>query len=100
MTQKLIESLRKEIEEALKYASLPKKKAVLALLDKFKPKLEAFLRDSVSREKVKKLIEEFPSLDESHASLPFESLLVWRAKIIEWRKRLDVLLTKKGDKTK
>lgn len=88
-TQKLLENLREKIDEALKYASMPKRKAVLALLDNFVPKLEALLTE---RRKLEKLIEDFPpflSYNASHDML-FEN----ERKIFEWFKRLE-LLTKK-----
>ena len=62
----------------------------------FVPKLEAVLQGYARREKLlDKLTQDFPSLTESHASFPIENMLVWRAKVVMWYKRLCAL---KGDK--
>jgi len=61
--------------------------------DNFVPKLEAFLKDHVSRAQLKKLHKDFPMLDEEEAYPNFtkHDLLLYIGKIGEWRERLERL---------
>jgi len=68
----LLEKIRKKIREVGGKTHLIISDDVLAMLDDFVPKLEAFLKDHVGRAQLKKLIENLEKQKEKFGELAYE----------------------------
>jgi len=91
-TAEEILALLEKFPKTKDYANKEKEWIVSNLLwfENFKPKLEAFMEDSVSRAQIQKLIEEFPS-----NKVCYKKEYVRRAKERkEWFRRLGAVLQK------